>query len=143
MDLEEELADKIQWMWGTLTELEFLAATCPLQDTLEECKKTDLGDFDEAFDKFDMHLRVGRCLNKGKVLKSLLRYSLSVVTGSKPNSLLELAMDKVAKANLPLDSLPRTLVAEVVNWPEKKEKLLRWKLLMLDILVFGRAMSML
>merc|ERR1739842_89980 len=126
-----------------LSELEFLGATCPLQDTLEEAKKAEFDDYDEAFDKFEMHLRVGRCLNKGSMLKSLLRYSLSVVTGSNPNSLMELAMDKVVEENLPPDMLPRTLVTEVMNWPKKKERDLRWKLVMLDILVFGRVMSIL
>ena len=145
MNLEEDLADRIQWMQRTLKELEFLDTNCPLQDTLEKCKKTELDDFDAALYKFNIYLRIRRCLNKHTMLKTLLRHALSVVSSYalQPKSLLELSMDKVVKENLPLDSLPRTLLAEVLDWLDKKQKIVWGQIVLLDILVTEPVMSIL
>eukprot|EP00092_Neocalanus_flemingeri_P032388 GFUD01035217.1.p1 GENE.GFUD01035217.1~~GFUD01035217.1.p1 ORF type:complete len:149 (-),score=48.51 GFUD01035217.1:103-549(-) len=104
-----------------------------LQEFTDRLKKAPniFPDGDEFRVRFDVLAKefFVKCVDVNSA-KTQMESILSMVT--KPCSLFECAMEKVFELKLPTEELPKTIVIEVLEWPNQKVENTRKKLVQID-----------
>ena len=140
MDIESQLHEKILVLQRALPRLkvfqyEMWKMEAYLQDATDHMKKvTGCIPFvqeQEALARVKM-LATKCCLKRLMVnsANTKIEEVLSLVT--EPDTLLELVMEKVVQINLPMEDLPKTLVAQLLEWPSKRTELVGIKLFIIE-----------